>query len=445
MTFSGSLPKTKKGVLTQYHGLHGGAERPRSSGRKGAGTYCQSNKSPAASPAAGDKVKVILMAETVLVLGGGTGGIVAANVLGKALARKHRVVLVERNDSHYFQAAYPLLIINQRQPEQISKKLDTLKKKGVELFQAEVKYLDISRRLVETSRGALDYDFLVIAMGAEHHPESVPGMKEGSFNPYSFEGAGRLRQKLAAFRQGRVTVFIAGLPYTGIIAPWEIVFLLEDYFRKRGLRRKIELTMVTPEAAPLPLAGARVGESVRRMVEQRGVRLLAGTRVLSLDLDRQTLLLDHGLKVPGELFIGIPPHRGPSALHGSGLELEGGWIEVNPHTLETRADRVFAVGDAAAITLPLLREWAPKAGFFAHYQAEVAARNIALMIAGKAPRFRYTGKAAGAVMLTGMGMGRLASLNFYASPGPKVTLLHPTRPACWAKVAFEKYWLYRWF
>ena len=384
------------------------------------------------------------MSKTVLVLGGGVGGLAIANVLVKTLAKKHRVVLIDRNDSHYFRPSYPLVMVNRRRPEQVRKSLANLKQKGVNFLQAEVTHLNTSRRQVETDKGAQNYDYLVVALGAEHHPESVPGLAEGSYNPYSFEDTAQLRQKLSCFKRGKIVVFISSLPYTGVIAPWEIMFLLDAYFRKQGLRGQVELTLATPETAPLPLAGPKVGESVRRMLEQRGIGLITQAKVLSLDLNHKKLILDHGIEVPGDLFMGIPSHWGPSALRDSGLVVPGGWIAVDPHTLKTRADRVFAVGDATATTLPVSKEWAPKAGFFAHYQAEVVARNIASMIAGEVPRFRFTGKAAGAVMITELGKGRLASINYYAKPRPRLTLHRPTRIAYWTKAAFEKYWLSRW-
>jgi sulfide:quinone oxidoreductase len=171
-----------------------------------------------------------------------------------------------------------------------------------------------------------------------------------------------------------------------------VMFLLDAFYRQRGLRGQVGLTLVTPEPAPEPLAGPKVGESIRKMMEQRGIELITQAKVLSLDLGRKSLALDHGIDVPGDLFIGVPPHWGPSVLRDSGLAEEGGWIAVDPHTLETRADRVFAIGDAAAIKLPVMKVWAPKAGIFAHYQAEVVARNIASMIAGEIPSFRYTAK-----------------------------------------------------
>ncbi len=332
------------------------------------------------------------MAKTVVVLGGGPGGVVTANVLSKTLPPKSRIVLVDRKESHHYQGSFPLLLVNRRQPRKITRKLENLSRKGIEFFQAEVERVLPTQRLVETDRGPLEYDYLVISLGAEHHPETVPGMAEGSYNPWNFEGACRLRQKLLRFKQGKIVFFIASLPYSCPPAPYEVMFLLDDFYRRRGLRGQVNLTLVTPEPTPESLAGPKVGESVRKMMEQRGIELITQAKVLSLDMEKRNLVLDHGIDVPGDLFIGVPPHWGPSVLRDSGLVEEGGWIEVDPHTLQTRADRVFAIGDAAALRLPVMKVWAPKAGIFAHYQAEVVARNIASLITGEIPSFRYTAK-----------------------------------------------------
>ncbi len=385
------------------------------------------------------------MVKTVLILGGGTGGVVAANVLRKTLAEKHRVVLVDRNEHHYFMASYPLVMVNLRRPEQVTRKLENLQQKGIQFVQTQVTGVKPRQRRVETGEGSLDYDYLVLALGAEHHPETVSGQLGEAYNPYNFTQISRLRQALSRFKRGKIVLFLSSVPYTGVIAPWEIIFLLDAYFRRRGLRHQVKLTLVTPEALPLPLAGPLVGVSLRRMMTERGIQLITQARILSLDPMQQCLLLDQGITVPGDLFIGIPSHWGPSVLFDSGLVVDGGWVEVDPHTLATRASRVYAVGDATAMRLPVSREWAPKAGFFAHYQAEVVARNIASRIAGKEPTFRYKGKAAGAVMFTDFGKGRLASVNCYAKPSPQVILLRPSKAAYWFKVGFEKYWLHRWF
>ncbi len=384
------------------------------------------------------------LGKTVLILGGGTGGVVAGNVLRKTLKKKHQVIIVDRNDYHYFQASYPFLMVNQRRPAQVVRRLEAVQRKGIEFRKADVIQVYPEQHLVETSAGMLGFDYLVISLGAEHHLESVPGQEAVAYNPYSFEGVCRLRHELWYFTGGNIVLFISNLPYTGVIAPYEIIFLIDAFFRERGLRQQVTLTLVTPEPSLLPLAGPKVGESLRRMLEQRQIRVLTQAKVLSLDPVKRHLMLDGGISIPGDLFIGIPSHWGPSVLCNSNLVDDSGWIEVDPHTMATRAKCVYAVGDATGIKLPITQAWGPKAGVFTHYQAEVVARNIASVIAKKSPDFRYTGKAAGVVMATGFGSGRVASVKYYARPYPRVALLRSTRIAYWTKIAFEKYWLNCW-
>jgi sulfide:quinone oxidoreductase len=152
------------------------------------------------------------------------------------------------------------------------------------------------------------------------------------------------------------------------------------------------LTIVTPDFTPEPLAEPKVGESVRRMLEQRGINLITEAKVLSLDPEAKKLILDHGINVAGDLFLGIPSQWGPSVLRDTGFVEKGGWIKVDPHTLQTGLINVFAIGDVTALRLPVIQNWAPKAGIYAHYQAEVVARNIASLLQGKKPIHRYKGK-----------------------------------------------------
>jgi sulfide:quinone oxidoreductase len=118
-------------------------------------------------------------------------------------------------------------------------------------------------------------------------------------------------------------------------------------------------------------------------------------------------------------------------------------LKVDPANLSTTIPHVYAVGDATGIASSA-GTWIPKVGFFAHYQAEVVARNLALEYAHKTPRFRFVGGAAGASMLTGFGKGCFVSVDAYASP-PRLTLSGPTRLAYLTKTFFEKYWLRFWF
>ncbi len=329
----------------------------------------------------------------VLILGGGVGGIVASKVLKKTLGREVNVLVVDRNRSHHYVSSLPLLATGARKPEDITRRLDkSFYEQGIEYLNAEITGLEPENKTVITDKEKLTYDYLVIALGAEYHPETVPGFRKNVLNGYDFDDVLELRKELADFDEGNIVVFITSLPFKCPPAPYEMMFLLDEYFRKRGKRHKVKLTLVTPEQRPEPIAGPLVSRSIRNMLEDRGISLKTGARIL--EVASKSLILDQGVKIPGDLFIGVPSHWGPRCLRETGLVDGFGWVKVHPFKLQTALPDVYAVGDCTGIKLPVSETYAPKAGIFAHYQAEVVGRNIARLIKGQLPNFSYTGKGA---------------------------------------------------
>jgi sulfide:quinone oxidoreductase len=149
-----------------------------------------------------------------------------------------------------------------------------------------------------------------------------------------------------------------------------------------------------------------------------------------------------GEKIKSDLSIVIPPHRPPEVVAKSGLSGPSGWIPVDRATLRARDSNVYAIGDNTAIPLEngmLL----PKAGVFAHGEAEVVAENIARRIRGDLREEAFDGHGT-CFLETGGGKSGLASGDFFASPVPNVAMHRPGRAWHGAKIAFEQYWLRRW-
>ena len=113
-------------------------------------------------------------ARTVLVLGGGVGGLVTANELRRRLGPSDRVVLVERERRHLFQPSLLWLMVGRRRRDQIERRLSELLDPGVELVEAEVTSIDPAARRVETTTGVLVGDALVVALGAD--PTAMPSL-----------------------------------------------------------------------------------------------------------------------------------------------------------------------------------------------------------------------------------------------------------------------------
>lgn len=328
--------------------------------------------------------------KNTLVLGGGIGGIVASNALKKAAGDSMQVTLVAREPDHHFAASYPLLMVGQRKPQDITRKLINLENKNIRVLQQEVDGIDLTGQQVFTNQGALSYDYLIISLGVEYHGESVPGFQQYAINIYDFDGALNANHCLNNFSSGEIVIFISSVPYKCPPAPYEMIFLLDQFFRKRGIRDKIKLTLVTPDYSPEPLASPEVGQSVRLMLAERGIDLITEAKVLKVE--EKALILDHDTKIPADLLLGIAPHWTPAVLRKAKITDKNGFVQVDPDTLETGYPGVYAIGDAAAVRLPMIGAYAPKAGVFAHHQAEIVAKNINLLSRGEKQKYHFQGK-----------------------------------------------------
>jgi sulfide:quinone oxidoreductase len=219
--------------------------------------------------------------------------------------------------------------------------------------------------------------------------------------------------------------------------------LIADYFARRGIRDKVDLHVYTPEPLPMPVAGPVMGNAVRQMLEQRGIGFHPNLKLERVDGDARALVFSGGECAQFDLLLGIPPHRAAQVAKDSGLLGESGWIPVDAQTLKTRYNGVYAIGDVTTIMLPVGKPL-PKAGVFAHHEAETVAKNIAAELEGSSPTHAFNGRGY-CFLEMGKGQAGFASGDFYATPEPKVRMKRPGYHWHWGKVLFEKWWLYHWF
>jgi sulfide:quinone oxidoreductase len=382
--------------------------------------------------------------KTILILGGGIGGLMAANELRRLLPAEHRIVLIEKNSQHTFAPSFLWLMTGERRPEQITQDVRRLVRTGVEVLLAEVQGIDRPNRLVRTSVKELTFDYLIVALGAELVLDAIPGLAESAQTYYTFEGAAKLRDTLGDFKGGKVAVVVSALPYKCPGAPHEGAMLIANQLRKRGLRDS-EVHLFTPEPQPMPVAGSTLGDAVKQMLTDRGVVFHPLHKLTEVNPATHEMTFEGKESSHYDLLVAIPPHRGSRIAREAGLTNEAGWIPVDRATLQTQHENVYALGDATAIQIP--GRWKPdvpmmlpKAGVFAHAQAEIVARRIAAEIAGKKNEDIFDGE--GYCMLeAGENVAGFAYGDFFAEPSPQIQL----RKLGWAwhmgKVLFEQWWL----
>ena len=380
-----------------------------------------------------------MSSRTVLILGGGIGGIVAANELRRRLNPADRVVVIDRERRHTFAPSLLWLMVGRRRRDQIERPLRDLLAPGVELVEAEVRSIDPAARAFETTAGTFAGDALVVALGAEPDRDTIAGYQDAALDFFSPDGAAACARALAGFAGGRVVVAVAGLPYKCPAAPYEAALLLDDELRRRGLRERSEIDVFSPEPAPMPVAGPAMGAAVLGLLQARGIRFHPGSRVERFEPDSHEIVFTDGARAGYELLAGVPPHRAPALVRDSSLAGDAGWIPVDPATLETRHPGVSAIGDVTTITLandkPL-----PRAGVFAHAQGLVVARRIAAELAGRPPADTFDGLGYCWVE-TGAGRAAFATGEFFAEPNPTLALRAPGRSWHVGKVLFERSWI----
>ncbi len=378
--------------------------------------------------------------KTIVILGGGVGGLVTARELRKRLPRQHRIILVDREREHLFAPSLLWLMVGLREPESIKRPLKRLERHGIEVRLGEVERIEAEMRRVTVAGETVEADHLVVALGAELNPEAVPGLSAAGHNFYTLAGAESLRAALGSLQKGRIIVLTAAPAYKCPAAPYEAALLIADHFKKRGLRDSVAVEIYAAEPGPMGVAGPEMSAAVRQLLETSGIPYHPEHQVKTVDAEAKRLEFANGAQTTFDVLAYVPPHRAPRVVRESALAGETGWVAVERHTLETRFPGVYAIGDVVSIPLALGKPL-PKAGVFAHGQAEVVAKNIAALIEGGNATARFSGHGECFVEIGGAKAGAGGG-DFYAEPKPVVTVRAPSRWHHLSKVLFEKAWLF---
>ncbi len=383
------------------------------------------------------------MSTTILVLGGGTGGIITAYRLRKKLHSKTnkavKIILFEKEQNNVFAPSLLQLMIGKRKPKQVYRKMSSIQSKELEIVQSTIESINPAAKSITANGKIYNGDYIVVSLGTDYTTEY--NLEKFGYNFYTLPGASAFYEKLQNFSGGKIVIVISSLPFKCPAAPYEAVMLIEGFIRKKGIRDKTQISLYTPEALPMPVAGKELGSAVKIVVEQKGINYFPEYQLTSVT--SSTLYFSNGKTAAFDLLAFTPKHLCPEVIRRSPLVGKSNWIEVNRNTMETNFPNVYAIGDNTFIPLEMGKPL-PKAGVFAHYQAEVVADNIAEKINGR-NHFKTFGGEGQCFLEMGEGKAGYAAGNFYASPVPIVKMKTPGYFWHWAKVWFEKYWWFKYF
>jgi sulfide:quinone oxidoreductase len=374
----------------------------------------------------------------IVILGGGVGGTLTANLLARKLRRRIdqgeiQLTVVDSTGQHTYQPGFMYIAMGGERAERLSRPEGSLLDRRVRLVVDEVTAVDEGTRTVVLREGEpLPYRYLVLATGSRIMPEAIEHFETEAHHFYSAEAAARLRTALDAFVGGHIVIGIAGMPYKCPPAPLEVAFLIEDELRQRGLRDRTEIHFCSPIGRAFTIES--VSEMATPILAQKDIVLHTFFNVEAIDPDRKVVQSLEGEELRYDLLILVPPHRGQRFLIDSGLApAPGGWLPTDRATLQVggRPD-VFALGDATDLPLS-------KAGSTAHFEAPVVAERIVAAVEGREADPRH-GEYTGRVMCffeVGDGKGTLLRFDYDHPPRPP----RPNRMWHLGKVVFNKtYW-----
>jgi sulfide:quinone oxidoreductase len=381
------------------------------------------------------------MNSNVLILGGGSGGLASAGRLKELLGDKVSVTVIDKQRSFVLGFSLLRVMTGEKSEQEVTVPKEKVSQKGIKFINTEVNEIDVKNGIVRTDQGEFGYDYLVVALGAELAPERVPGF-ESAFHMYTLEDAKRLRDALSSFRGGSIRLVVSSTPFKCPPAPYEAAMLIDDYLRRKGLRGKSDIQIFTPEPLPMPIAGPEVGNTVVSMLNEKGIGFHNNVKISIIDGSSKQIVFDNGTREKYDLLIAIPPHTSPKVVRESPslADATSGWIYVDPKNMQTKHDRVYAIGDVAAVKLPS-GMMLPKAATFAFGQAEIVAFNIASSVLGTETR-SWDGFGE-CFIETGSGNAGYGSGSFYSSPKPVINLQMPSKELRERKDAWGNYWTKR--
>jgi len=320
----------------------------------------------------------------VLILGGGFGGVVAAERLAEQLSDEHQITLVSRSRHFVFYPALVRLAFRKCDKKDVSFDLrHTMLNRRVNFVEAEVAHIDPFERKVSIAHGQVEgklpYDYLIFALGRRLATEKITGFYEHAHHLLNVDKAIKFGKAVGEFNEGRVVLgqcLGARLP----VPVYESAFALARLLEEKGRRERARITVVSPDTLESELGDAAAAAALKNALEAHQIELLTDFRIESLTENSAITNTEESINF--NLLMLVPPFRGSSAAHYMGVTDDEGYIHVDWSMRVMGHERIYAVGDCVNFD-------GPKMGHAAVRQAEVAATNLAAVLEGHEPISHY--------------------------------------------------------
>ena len=374
----------------------------------------------------------------IVILGGGFGGLAAANELRENLPQDIRITIIDRKD-WFMMDLVKLWMINGTREFELSKKpLEGVTKKGIEFVNEDILKIDPIGKLVRTKYRQLHYDYLIIALGVELAPEKIPGLKENGFILYDINDVPKIRDTLRQMKSGKIVIAITGLPYKCPPAPFEAALLIRSILEEAETSDFIQIDFYSPTPITLPAGGAQVSEEILQILKSKKIEFYGNHKTVAVEPNK---IKFENAETSFDVLIAVPPHKAPSVTIESGFADIGKFVEVDK-TCKTKYEHVYAIGDVNQIMVTD-KIAVPKAGIFAEAEGITVAKNIIAQIMNELEHAVFDGKG-GCFLETGKGTAGYLQVDMFATPDPLTQLKSPSAEYFSEKEKFEQDRLKKW-
>lgn len=374
----------------------------------------------------------------ILILGGGSAGVMFANRMRKEFSKDEaEITVVEKSDKHIYQPAFTLVVFGLDDPENLVRPTKDLFFEGINLIMDEATKIDPKNNKVTTANhGDLSYDYLVIATGSKLFYDEPEGIKEGLekgenvFTFYTMEGAIKLRDALKDFEGGTIVSSICEMPIKCPAAPMKFIMMVEDTMRKRGIRDKCKFVFTTP--LPAVFAKEPYASTMNKIFSTREIEAIPNFAPATVDAEKGTLEDFGGQTVEFDLLCITPRHAGVDLIENSeGVGDAAGWVPCDKNLMvHKNFDNIYAIGDANDFPTSKTASGARK-------QAKILTNRMKAHIRGGEPKATYDGHII-CPILTRYGRVMFAEFNYTESISPGiesyinwVIKVHTLRPLYW--------------
>ena len=376
----------------------------------------------------------------VVILGGGFGGLSAANEIRNSLdSSKVNITIIDKKD--WFMVGFAKLWImnGSRTFENYIGSLNELPKKQINFIKDEIVEINTKNNIVKTKSENISFDFLIISMGAVLAPEKIPGLTENGFNLYDHNQLDEINQRLNKIESGKIAIVIMGMPYKCPPAPFEASLLVDSMLRNRGIRDSVEIDFYSPAPITLPAAGPEVSKQILDLVNSEKITFHNSQKIKCVESKK---LIFENDEYSFDILLAIPPHIAPKVIYDSNLAIAPGFIPID-RECKTPFENIFAVGDVTSLTV-IDSLAVPKAGIFAEGEGITVAKNIISKIESNDTSAIFDGKG-GCFLESGRDNASIIEVDMFSNSKPSTKLTESTKDNLSKKLDFEKERLSKWF